>query len=87
MIRTGTILGGDRRTELAHRVSWELHNGSIPDNMFVLHKCDIGQCVNPDHLFLGTHKDNCQDGLKKGRMYIGDKNPNYKHGRRCRVQT
>lgn len=55
------------RINLAHRASWMLHNGPIPDGMFVLHKCDQPACCRPDHLFLGTNADNVEDMMKKGR--------------------
>lgn len=54
--------------ELAHRVSWKIHNGSIPDSMKVLHRCDNPECTNPDHLFLGSQFDNVHDMIKKGRQ-------------------
>lgn len=53
---------------LAHRASWERRNGRrVPENMFVLHRCDIPCCINPDHLFIGTILDNNRDREAKGR--------------------
>lgn len=60
---------GRRNLIRAHRLSWLLFNGPIPDSLCVLHRCDNPSCVNPNHLFLGTKKDNAIDKAKKGRSY------------------
>lgn len=51
----------------AHRVAYFLKNGPIPDQMSVCHSCDVRNCVNPDHLWLGTNADNVRDRNEKGR--------------------
>ncbi len=59
------------KSQKASRVSWELHRSKPPRNLHVCHHCDTPACVNPDHLFLGTQRDNKQDGFKKGRYQGG----------------
>ena len=61
--------------ELAHRVSYRLFNGQL-DTRDVMHKCDVPNCVNPEHLALGTRLENMQDAKRKGRMRVGER-----HGR------
>ncbi len=63
---------------LAHRVSYQAFNGDIPKEMLVCHKCDRPDCVNPEHLFVGTQKDNMQDCSRKGRAPCGIKHPKSK---------
>lgn len=67
---------------LAHRKAWEIEYGSIPSGMIVCHKCDNPRCVRPDHLFLGTQKDNVRDMYQKGRAV---QNP--LKGERCHWAT
>lgn len=83
----GADVGRDKRGCLrvngksvyVHRFSFSQFNGPIPPGLCVLHTCDVPHCVNPQHLFLGTHSDNMKDAYRKGRKTnVGVKNPNCK---------
>lgn len=68
-ISYGQIWDGEMK--LAHRASFEIYCSSIPEGLQVLHRCDNSGCVNPEHLFLGTHGDNMDDKVAKQRQARG----------------
>jgi hypothetical protein len=82
---SGTVVRGGygrikfrRRYHLAHRVSFILHCGEIPEGIDVCHKCDVPYCVNPEHLFLASHAENMADMVRKGRQAVGTRQGNAK---------
>lgn len=76
----GTLMSHhEHKVFSAHRFSWTVHFGTIPTGLHVLHKCDNPECSNPEHLFLGTSKDNIRDAITKGRRYTGVKPRGERH--------
>lgn len=75
--RYGSFFIGGRRVA-AHRYVYEHFNGPIPDGLDVLHRCDTPRCVNPDHLWLGSHKENMEDRNEKHRQARGTRHPRAK---------
>ncbi len=63
----GSMRSDDGKNVTAHRFSYELHKGQIPRGMYVCHTCDVRGCVNPDHLYVGTHEDNVRDIVERKR--------------------
>ena len=75
--------GAGTSKKLAHRLSYEMHQGPIPENMVLMHICDNPACVRPDHLRPGTQKENIRDAMMKGRaskppLIHGEKHPKAK---------
>lgn len=70
----GNLRGTDRNVS-AHKTSYQIYKGSVPNGLLVLHRCDVRNCVNPDHLFLGTSSDNMIDMFSKnrGKVHRGEK--------------
>lgn len=72
------VIRADNKRYLAHRLSYKVYNGKLDDKLLVLHKCDVPACINPDHLYMGTYKNNMEDCVRRGRFASRDRKPNAK---------
>jgi len=72
--------GNKQKTIATHRLSFIIFKGEIPEGLLVCHTCDNRSCCNPDHLWLGNHKSNARDALKKGRLAVENLNYRAKKG-------
>ncbi len=70
----GSVGISKKKSALAHRIAYEITNGEIPNGLMVLHKCDNRRCINPNHLYLGTHQDNMKDMVERDRQARGERN-------------
>lgn len=80
------------KNQNAHKASYILNKGAVPDGVWVLHTCDNKKCINPDHLYLGDRKQNTIDAMLRGRLATGDRNgrrtkPDAYHGRERLINT
>lgn len=71
----GLMIHNGNRNYRVHRFVWEIFNGPTPSHRFCLHKCDVRNCVNPDHMYLGSYQENIDDMLERGRdRMLGERN-------------
>ena len=79
VIRLGSLTDGSRTMAYVHRVAYQIKHGPIPRGLFVCHKCDVKNCFNPDHLWVGTNSENINDAIAKG-IAVGGPNYGEKNG-------
>lgn len=66
------LCNGVKKHKSAHRFAYELTFGAIPEGLLICHKCDVRDCVNPEHLYAGSYLDNMRDAKARGRLPTGD---------------